>query len=88
MRGPGRYYRYEISAIESLPHGGEVIRSHRFRTVQCVAQHFNISESTARRWIRGEVVNGWKSKYVLEKIKEPAVEEVTAQNVLLTNLDE
>ena len=88
MRGLGRYYRYEISAIESLPHGGEVIRSHRFRTVRCVAQHFNISESTARRWIRGEVVNGWKSKYVLEKIKEPAVEEVTAQSVLLTSIDE
>jgi predicted transcriptional regulator len=85
-RGKSRYYNYEVSQIEMLPRGGEVIRSHRFRTISCVAEHFGVSGGTIRRWLKGERIIGWRTRFVIERIHEPAIEEIEAQSVLLTSL--
>jgi hypothetical protein len=86
QRGKARFYNYEVSQIELLPRGGEIIRSHRFRTISCVAEYFNVSGGTIRRWLKGDRVIGWRTRYVIERIHEPAFEEVDAQAVLLTEL--
>ena len=87
-RGPGRWYKYEVSEIVPLPRGGEIIRSERFRTIRCVAERLSVSETTIKRWIKGETRPGWRCRYIIERIHEPAVEEVSAESVLLTNLDD
>ncbi len=87
-RGPAKYYHYEVSEIQALPRGGEVIRSERFRTIRCVAERFSVSEGTIRRWLTGRHTGGWRERYIIEHIYEPAVEEVCAEPVILTELAE
>jgi predicted transcriptional regulator len=85
-RGPSRFYKYEVSHIETLPRGTEVIRTERFRNQEEVAERFGVSGATVRRWLAGRHHPGWRSQYIIERIREEAVEEVPAESVLVTPL--